>query len=140
MKFRPAKSYGALRPRRGAVVMLHPYRPVPGELNVYPLAYSGPEDEINFLPSTPTFEAVPTSTTTTGGGGAGFDLSAWVPVVGGVFQLVGDLVGRRRQAQTPQQQVVYVQKPASSNFGMWALGIGGVAVAAGVVYWALKED
>ncbi len=136
MQFQSSKQYEGIRRRRGAVVMLHPYSPLPGQLEVYPMAYGGPEDEINFLPSTPTSEVVPSGST-----GGSFDPSAWVPLVGGLFQLVGGAIQDRRNSrnQSRQQEVVYTPAP-KSNTGLWigvAALVGVGAIAAG--YWALKE-
>jgi hypothetical protein len=115
--------------------MLHPYSPLPGQLRVHPIAYGGPEEEIVFLPSTPTSEPLAS--------GSGFDPSAWIPVAGGLFQLIGGAVKswQSNRNANNQQQVVYTPPPApSSNAGLW-LGVAavGLVAAAGLGIWAFKE-
>ena len=112
--------------RREAFASMMWYAPMPGHLEMLP-GYGGPEDEINFLPSTPTVETVPA-------GAPKPSLTEWLGLGKEVFQLVN---GVWTQVKDRQGRPVTSAPPppAPVNYTPWilgALGIGALAIGAAV--------
>jgi hypothetical protein len=106
--------------RREAFATMMYYSPMPGRLDMLP-GYGAPEDEIVFLPSTPTVENVPASDGKP-------SVGEWVGLGKELFQLVnGVWVQVRDKRGRPVRQVVAAPpKPPATNY--LPLVIGGFAV------------
>lgn len=115
--------------RREAFASMMWYAPMPGRLEMLP-GYGGPEDEIVFLPSTPTVETVAPGTGKP-------SIQEWIGLGKEVFQLVNGVWTQVRDRQgRPTQQVVsappaYVQL-APTNYLPLVLGaVAAVTLIAG---------
>jgi hypothetical protein len=107
--------------RREAFTTMMYYAPMPGRLDLLP-GYGAPEDEIVFLPSTPTVESVPAGSSKPSAG-------EWVGLGKELFQLVNGVWTQVRDKQgrpvRQQQQVAYIPPPAPNYL---PIVLGGLAV------------